>query len=1119
MSQVITNAFEQYWQSCLAAEKPVVLDEFILADIPNLDITSPIDPETGLPPESQIVHRQNVDQRGRINNNAVAYTIVMETTVGDFSFNAMYLRNKLSGVIGMIVYKGRETKLKTDQSTGQTGNSLVKSMLMGYDQAAEATLTHVDAGTWQIDYAARLRGMDEDLRQLASQLYGHHTFIGDGFKVVEKDGAYQVTKGVAIVGGLRVELKAPEVIHPGTKPIGVWVDVHRAGSLLSEHQNHFTIITSVADLADHVDSNGYQHYVAKLGVLDNQGEVTDSREVIQNSGNLGETRHLWARSLAEAGYHLVDGSFESGAFIAKRNDAVLFESNGKCFVWADEFPSNGIVIPKKSTPESTGGASWRYVDNSLRGELFAGPIVERDGAAALRDFISIHEFGVVFDNVTDNAAALTAAFTSGKKIWIPHPGPGNYASVDGPVYFDDGVEVQGPGKWVEVIRASAKFPHNVDVVSPLKLSKGDATPTRYFSFRDFLVNANGWVRSIGVEDSCSGVVFAACEEYEASNVVSKNSPKWNFRFAPFNSYADLGHLGQHTSPNKLGRVWGLHSEDFLDGDGFIAEGTEHLKGYGCTHTTTAKARLLKTYTKTHTGFQVVEGSKHVIFEKSFVDGGGSQMTAYGGGAHANRPAVYDVLFKDSDAKGVNRLFAVWSDPETDISFYDPRWACREIRAENCKLTHPVVDPTSATLPARVVDLQYVKESHSKGVGVVFTGEPDESPVAIINFGPGVNCSVDGFTAKGVPGIPSNSYAVERNCGWVRSSETTTYHSSGLVVRNIALDNIGYVNRVVHDSGEKSFVEIDGIAVDAIPSDGQEKVGVVSGSLKIDVKRVKGPAGFVKYKLGRSFSSFPYDDVSIRSADVSQIDTVIGGMRIRSETNAGVQPVPGIIFDRQFVSANDPVGANGKGSICFRTSAAAEGRLSITAYHEDVNEFRPIALFQSTDSVKAFAPVQDNVMSVGVPSARASIGYFAQGVQTTSDARLKSEVRPMTPQELSAASAISKTIGIFTWLSDESDRLHCGTTVQTVIKCMQDAGLNAFDYGFVCHDEWDDEYIEVTEFVDDGDGNVSEIPTGQKIVAKPAGDVYTLRDHELYKFLVRGLAHRLSLIEESLPAVS
>lgn len=780
------------------------------------------------------------------------------------------------------------------------------------------------------------------------------------------------------------------------------------------------------------------------------------------------------------------------------------------------------------------GDSVQWVEESPQSSVFDGlrvDLASEQGASMLgigggrtqddknNEWVSITDapYLVKFDNgITDNTAAFTAAFTSGKKIWIPHPGPGNYAMVNGPVYFDDGTEVQGPGKWVEVIRASSTFPQNVDVISPLKLSQGSSIPTKHFAFRDFLINANGWTRSIGVADSCSGLVLAACEEYEVSNVVSKNSPKWNFRFSPFNSYADLGHLGHYTSPNKSGRVWGLHSEDYLDGDGFIVEGTEHLQGYGCTHTTTAQAKLLKTYERRHTGFQVVEGSKHVIFEKSFVDGGGTQMTAYGAGAHVNRPAVYDVLFKDSDAKGVNRLFAVWSDPATDISFDDPRWACRSIRAENCRLTHPIVDPGSTTLPSRVVDLQYVKDSHNKDVGVVFTGEPDESPVALINFGPGVNCSVDGFYAKGVPGIPANTYSVDRNCGWVRTSDTTPSHSSGLVVRNISLDNIGFVNRVVHDSGEKAFVLIDGINVEAIPSDGQEKVGVVSGSLKLDVKRIKGPAGFVKYKLGRSFSAFPYDDVSIRSADISQIDTVIGGLRIRSETNAGVQPVPGVLFDRQFVSASDPTGANGKGAISFRTSAAAEGRLSFTAYHEDTGEYRPLAQFHSTDTQKALAPVLDNALSFGLPSARGSIGFFAQGVQTTSDAKFKSDVRQMTEQELAASMAISRSIGIFTWLSENSDRLHAGTTVQTVIQCMEDAGLNAFDYGFVCYDKWDDEYVDVVEVVTDADGNVvGENPTGERILTKRAGDIYSLRDHELYKFLIRGLVHRLELIEGAL----
>ncbi|MEN3762197.1 phage tail protein [Aeromonas veronii] len=277
MSQIITNAFSRYWQECLTNQTPVVLDEFVLANVPDLDPDAAINPDSGLPPAGQIVHRHKVDQRGRINNDAVAYTIVMDTTVGDFSFNAMYLINKASGVVGMIVHKGLETKLKTDEATGQTGNSLVKSMLMEYDRAAEATATHVDASTWQIDYAARLRGMDDDLRLQALQFFGPATFYGDGFKLVNESGVYKVQPGVAYVGGLRAELNEVKKITPGAKPVGLWVDIYRAGSLLDAWVNHFTLTLSVPDMVDYLDSNGYQHHVAKVAIINADGSVTDMR--------------------------------------------------------------------------------------------------------------------------------------------------------------------------------------------------------------------------------------------------------------------------------------------------------------------------------------------------------------------------------------------------------------------------------------------------------------------------------------------------------------------------------------------------------------------------------------------------------------------------------------------------------------------------------------------------------------------------------------------------------------------------------------------------------------------------------------------------------------------------
>ncbi|WP_421152602.1 phage tail protein [Aeromonas dhakensis] len=277
MSQIITNAFSRYWQECLATQVPVVLDEFVLANVPGLDPEAPINPDSGLPPAGQIVHRHAVDQRGRINNDAVAYTIVMDTTVGDFSFNAMYLINKATGVVGMIVLKGLETKLKTNEATGQTGNSLVKSMLMEYDRAAEATATHVDASTWQIDYAARLRGMDDDLRLQALQFFGPATFYGDGFKLVNESGVYKVQPGVAYVGGLRAELNEVKKVTPSAKPVGLWLDIYRAGSLLDAWVNHFTLSLSVPELTDYLDSNGHQHHVAKVAIINADGSVTDVR--------------------------------------------------------------------------------------------------------------------------------------------------------------------------------------------------------------------------------------------------------------------------------------------------------------------------------------------------------------------------------------------------------------------------------------------------------------------------------------------------------------------------------------------------------------------------------------------------------------------------------------------------------------------------------------------------------------------------------------------------------------------------------------------------------------------------------------------------------------------------
>ncbi|MGL5848584.1 MAG: hypothetical protein ACRCYG_18645, partial [Aeromonas veronii] len=55
------------------------------------------------------------------------------------------------------------------------------------------------------------------------------------------------------------------------------LDIYRAGSLLDAWVNHFTLTLSVPDMVDYLDSNGYQHHVAKVAIINSDGSVTDVR--------------------------------------------------------------------------------------------------------------------------------------------------------------------------------------------------------------------------------------------------------------------------------------------------------------------------------------------------------------------------------------------------------------------------------------------------------------------------------------------------------------------------------------------------------------------------------------------------------------------------------------------------------------------------------------------------------------------------------------------------------------------------------------------------------------------------------------------------------------------------
>lgn len=162
---------------------------------------------------------------------------------------------------------------------------------------------------------------------------------------------------------------------------------------------------------------------------------------------------------------------------------------------------------------------------------------------------------------------------------------------------------------------------------------------------------------------------------------------------------------------------------------------------------------------------------------------------------------------------------------------------------------------------------------------------------------------------------------------------------------------------------------------------------------------------------------------------------------------------------------------------------------------------------------AFAPANDNSVDIGGASVRVKQVYAVNGTINTSDARLKNDVRMMSDPETEAAKAIAKEIGFWTWKeqADMNDvREHCGLTVQRAMEIMESFGLEPFKYGFICHDEWEEQTVvsEYGSLNEDG----SENPIYKTI---PAGDRYSFRLEELNLFIAKGFEARLSAIEDKL----
>lgn len=251
----------------------VVLDEIIFANIPNLTEAKLTDT---MPTTAQIVHRQAVSQTGFVNNNAVVYSVTLGTEVGDFNFNYIGLINKSKNLLGVAVYT--DTIKKTANRNGVQGNAITRSILLEFNGAQALTNITIPAQTWQIDFTARLSGMDEALRLSNWDFYGNAAFYGDALKPTLSGNNLTLAAGVAYVGGLRVDFKT--TTKTITPPCKAYIDVFETGTVTGAHKVTANVVVqpnTQANVNHYKDAQGVQHYIHYFLTVEANGALKDRR--------------------------------------------------------------------------------------------------------------------------------------------------------------------------------------------------------------------------------------------------------------------------------------------------------------------------------------------------------------------------------------------------------------------------------------------------------------------------------------------------------------------------------------------------------------------------------------------------------------------------------------------------------------------------------------------------------------------------------------------------------------------------------------------------------------------------------------------------------------------------
>lgn len=284
MPSTVTTTGEQFLNTVATGHTPLsgglLADQILFANIDGLDHTQ-TPPITEIVPAT-LVHTAQVTRASNLNADTAVFTTVLESHVGDFSFNWLGLYNSEYDVLIQVSYEPVQQKIATDGPT--VGNVLAKGLALQVLGGQSVLNMQTATESWQFDFTGRQKAAEEIQRNAMRAVYGSGAYVTTAGNVTKGASVYQVAPGQTIIDGLRIDLQATDTAiasdnAPENYPFYVYAEVWQQVDS-NAVTNHSAIVTSQTPLTDITDPGGNIRTRVLLATLDDENTITDARAYV-----------------------------------------------------------------------------------------------------------------------------------------------------------------------------------------------------------------------------------------------------------------------------------------------------------------------------------------------------------------------------------------------------------------------------------------------------------------------------------------------------------------------------------------------------------------------------------------------------------------------------------------------------------------------------------------------------------------------------------------------------------------------------------------------------------------------------------------------------------------------